>query len=208
MLSEHLLVNKEDSNEKNITSNYESSLLLDSTIEKDIMQESLQPVRLETVTIANENGQSKTTSRNDEENIGQIFKKKSGTSVKISETDSYVKGDSELGANQTEIRGTEDCVEQKSSATCHNNVSQNNRDFKELCIDSNVRLVTCAVHNQSELVMVMKLTNHNQSRVAIEELSLKVEPPSNLIADTKSTDIVVDKLVFLETVGSTFLGLG
>ncbi|XP_028397064.1 AP-4 complex subunit epsilon-like [Dendronephthya gigantea] len=196
---EQLFENKKDSNEKNITSNYESSLLLDSSIEKDVMQESLQPVRVETVAITKQDEQSKTTSNSDEENVSQISKEESGNIIK-SETDSYVKDDSELDANHGEIRGTDDCVEQKHSATSHNNVSQDDKNFKELCIDSNVRLVACAVHNQSELVMLMKLTNHNQSRVAIEELSLKVEPPSNLIADTSATEIAVDKLVFLETI--------
>ena len=80
------------------------------------------------------------------------------------------------------------------------NVSQINADYKELCIDSNIRLVSCPVPNQSELVMSMKLTNHNQSRVAVEKICLKIEPPSNLIADMSEIEIVVEKLSFLETV--------
>ena len=99
--------------------------------------------------------------------------------------------------NDAEIGEKDDCVKQVLSIAYG---SQKDVDYKELCIDNNLRLVTCVVHNQSELVMMMKLTNHNQSRVPVEEISLKIEPPSNLIADSSQTKVTVDKLNFLETV--------
>ena len=94
---------------------------------------------------------------------------------------------------------TDECSSSRQGDT------QTNAGYKELCIDSNIRLVSCPVPNQSELVMSMKLTNHNQSRVAVEEICLKIEPPSNLIADTSEIEIAIEKLSFLETVSIMLL---
>lgn len=121
---------------------------------------------------------------------------------------SHVQGESETPKDNkavgsildTDITETDAFTEQTSSTKNREIVLQTDRDYKELCIDSNIRLVTYAAHEPSELVMLMKLTNHNQSRVAIERISLKIESPSNLITDASQTEITVEKLSFLETV--------
>lgn len=83
------------------------------------------------------------------------------------------------------------------------NMLQRGGEFKELCVDSNLRLISCVVQNELELVMLLKLTNHNQSRVAIDGISIKIEPPSNLIADASQAEFILEKLSFLETVSIT-----
>ena len=119
--------------------------------------------------------------------------------VQGSEGGSIAKEDSLLDV-EIGIGDADHLVEDTSLMGQRGSASRKDGESTELCIDSNIRFVTAPVLNQSELVMVMKLTNHNQSRVAVEGISLKIEPPSNLVVDSCSTDVAVEKLSFLETV--------
>lgn len=118
--------------------------------------------------------------------------------LKATEDGSFVKQDSLLDT-EIGIGNGDRLVAESSLMGERDSESRKDGDSVELCIDSNIRLVTVSVLNQSELVMVIKLTNHNQSRAAVEGISLKIEPPSNLVADSSSTEVAVEKLSFLET---------
>ena len=132
---------------------------------------------------------------NDDNAVGSIL----DADLKMTQSEDFLKQGSLLDID-VGISEADHFVEEYSSTRQSDSVSKTDGEYKELCIDTNIRLVTCAVRNQSELVMLMKMTNHNQSRVAVEGISLKIEPPSNLIADTFDTEIAVEKLSFLETV--------
>ena len=122
-----------------------------------------------------------------------------GLDLEATKDGSFAKKDSLLDA-EIGIDDSDRLVEESSLTGKRESGCRKDHDSVELCIDSNMRLVTVSVLNQSELVMVIKLTNHNQSRVAVEGISLKIEPPSNLVADSSSTEVAVEKLSFLETV--------
>ena len=189
-------------NQEKKPSSHNTDLLLDS-IGNDNFQECLQPLPCVNL------GLLKTTSHTEKKgqipNEDIVVASILDTDKKISQSEDSVRQGSILD-DDIEIGGlseTGDFLKQDSA--CGEDSPQKDGDYKELCIDSNLRLVTCSVHNQSELIMLLKLTNHNQSRAIVEGISLKIEPPSNLIADTSRTEFIVEKLSFLETVSILLL---
>ena len=201
----HELDREVNKTEARSTSSDEANSLLHSHGKANL--ESLQPHSIENsqinkegnadpnivkiASVVDENRQS----FNDDNAAGSIL----DADLKMTQSEDFVKQGSLLDID-VGISEADHFVEEYSSTRQSDSVSKTDGEYKELCIDTNIRLVTCAVRNQSELVMLMKMTNHNQSRVAVEGISLKIEPPSNLIADTSDTEITVEKLSFLETV--------
>ena len=182
------------------TSSDEADLLLHSIGEENA-QKSLQPLSDEnnqiiklgnvSANVEEDSSGEKNRHRSKDDNaVGSIL----DADLKKLEGEDFLPQSSLLDIGDKDDRFTDEC----SSSRQGNN--QTIADYKELCIDSNIRLVSCPVPNQSELAMSMKLTNHNQSRVAVEEICLKIEPPSNLIADTSEIEVAIEKLSFLETV--------
>ena len=203
---------KEAHRAENRSTNSEEANLLLHSIEKDSAEESVQLLsdgnnqiikqgNAAANIVGNDSTVEKHAQTSEDNPVGSIL----DADLKIFESGNFLPQRSLLDID-VGIDKADHFTDQSSSAGQGDNVlTQTNGDYKELCIDSNIRLVTCAVHNQSELMMSMKLTNHNQSRVAVEGICLKIEPPSNLIADTSETEVIVDKLSFLETVSVMFL---